>query len=66
MSIHNKPFSIYKRKSRLIILNLQLWDFSKGLKNDFEAAVVNKPSVFEPLRFYCTFSDDCCPTLNTA
>ena len=27
--------------------------FSKGLKYDFETAVVNEPSVFEPLKFYC-------------
>ena len=27
--------------------------FSKGLKNEFEAAVVNEPSVFEPPKFYC-------------
>ena len=26
---------------------------SKGPKNNFEIAVVNKPSVFEPLKFYC-------------
>ena len=26
---------------------------SKGLKNEFEIAVVNEPSVFEPLKFYC-------------
>ena len=26
---------------------------STGLKNEFETAVVNEPSVFEPLRFYC-------------
>ena len=26
---------------------------SKGLKNKFETAVVNEPSVFEPLKFYC-------------
>ena len=25
--------------------------FSKGLKNEFEIAVVNEPSVFEPLKF---------------
>ena len=24
-----------------------------GLKNEFEIAVVNEPSVFEPLKFYC-------------
>ena len=27
--------------------------FSLGLKNEFEIAVVNEPSVFEPLKFYC-------------
>ena len=27
--------------------------FSKGLKNEFETAVVNEPSLFEPLKFYC-------------
>ena len=27
--------------------------FSKGLKNEFETAKVNEPSVFEPLKFYC-------------
>ena len=30
--------------------------FSKGLKNEFEIAVVNEPSVFEPLKFYCTYN----------
>ena len=28
--------------------------FSQGLKYEFETAVVNEPSVFEPLKFYCT------------
>ena len=27
--------------------------FSKGLKNEFETAMVNEPSMFEPLKFYC-------------
>ena len=26
---------------------------SKGLKKEFETAVVNESSVFEPLKFYC-------------
>ena len=26
---------------------------TKGLKNEFETAVVSEPSVFEPLKFYC-------------
>ena len=30
--------------------------YSKGLKNEFETAVANEPSVFEPLKFYCTYS----------
>ena len=29
--------------------------FSKGLKNKFKTAVVNDPSVFEPLKFYCIY-----------
>ena len=27
--------------------------FSKGLKNEFETAMVNESSVFEPPKFYC-------------
>ena len=27
--------------------------FFKGLKSEFKIAVVNEPSVFEPLKFYC-------------
>ena len=26
----------------------------KGLNNEFETGVVNEPSVFEPLKFYCS------------
>ena len=29
--------------------------FSKGLKKEFEIAVVNKPLVFQPLKVYCIF-----------
>ena len=36
-----------KRKLPLIIQNF------KGLKNEFETAVVNELSVFEPLKVYC-------------
>ena len=28
---------------------------SKGLKNEFKTAVVNEPSMFELLKFYCFF-----------
>ena len=30
--------------------------FSKGLKNEYEIAVVNEPSVFEPIKFYCIWN----------
>ena len=30
---------------------------AKGLKNEFETAVVNESSVFEPLKFYCICFD---------
>ena len=43
--------NIKKEKPALIILR----DFSKGLKNKFETAVVDEPSVFEPPKFYCHF-----------
>ena len=29
--------------------------FSKGLKNEFETAVVNESSAFKPLKFYCSY-----------
>ena len=54
MSTHNMPCSIERRKSSKIILNLQLRDFFQGTQDEFETAVVNEPSVFEPLKFYCT------------
>ena len=57
MSARSIPLSIYERKSPLIIQNLQICDFSKGLTDvfEFEIAVVNEPSVFEPLKLYCSW-----------
>ena len=52
MSTHNIRFLISK-----ITLNYPksaASDFFQRLKNEFEAAEVNEPSVFEPLKFYCT------------
>ena len=34
---------------------MQLWDFSNGLNNKFDPAMVHKPSVFKPLNFYCIY-----------
>ena len=45
MSTSSIPFSISKNYPRI---------FSKGLIDEFKTAVVNEPSVFEPLKFYCT------------
>ena len=36
-----------------IIMSAEVEFFSKALKNEFETSVVNEPSVFEPLKFYC-------------
>ena len=36
-----------------MIMSAAMGFFPKGLKNDFETAVVNEPSVLEPLKFYC-------------
>ena len=54
MSTYNIPFIYKENNSPSIILNLQLWIFSVGLKNEFETAVVNEPSVFEPLKICCS------------
>ena len=51
---HNMPFSNTKKKK--ITLNYPksaAMGFFEGTQNDFETVVVNEPSVFEPLKFYC-------------
>ena len=52
-------FKTKKEKSPLIILSLELWDLSKGPKNEFKTAVEDEPAVFEPLKFYCISSYIC-------
>ena len=47
-STHNIPFLNIKKK---IILNYHK-SATVGLKNEFETAALNQPSVFEPLKFY--------------
>ena len=53
MSTHNIPFLIIKTNHPKLskICNYEI--SSKGPKNEFETAVVNEPSVFEPLKFNC-------------
>ena len=55
MSTQNIPFFIIKKNIAKLsqICNYRIC--SKGLKNEFETAVVNEPSVFEPLKFYCMY-----------
>ena len=57
MSTHNMPFFYMKKKNKLNYpKSAAIGSFSKGLKNKFETAMVNEPSVFEPLKFYCILS----------
>ena len=42
-------FNIKKKYSKSAAMGF----LSKGFKNGFETAVVNEPSGFEPLKFYC-------------
>ena len=54
MSTPNIPFFNMKKKKHPKLSQICSYGiFSKGLKNLFERAVVNEPSVFEPLKFYC-------------
>ena len=57
MNTNNIPFAIYKKKTTLNYpKSAAMSFFSKGLKHELETAVVNEPSVFEPLTVYCTSS----------
>ena len=53
MSTHNILFlnikSQYPKLSQICNYGIR----SKGPKNEFKTAMVNEPSVFEPLKFYC-------------
>ena len=50
-------YTVFNTKKKIILdypKSAPMRLFNKGLKNEFEKAVVNKPSVFQPLKFYCT------------
>ena len=54
MSTPNIPFFNMEKKNTLNHpKSAAMGFFSKGLTNVFERAVVNEPSVFEALKFYC-------------
>ena len=46
-------FSMNKKNTLNYPKSAAMEFFSLGLKHVFETAVVNEPSVFEPLKFYC-------------
>ena len=50
---HYTIFSMIKEKHPKSSQLCSYGIFTKGPKNKFETAVVNAPSVFEPLKFYC-------------
>ena len=35
-------------------MSAAMWGLCEGFQNEFEIAVINEPSVFEPLKFYST------------
>ena len=46
-------FNIQKKFSLKYPKSAAIGFFSKGHKDEFETAMVNQPSVFKPLKFYC-------------
>ena len=55
-------YTIFQYKKENIPKLSQICNYgicSKGLKNEFETAVVNEPSVFEPLKFYYIYKSYC-------
>ena len=62
-SNQNTKYTIFNTKTKITLnypKSAAMGFFSKGLMNEFETAVVNEPSVFEPSKFYCMFSVDKC------
>ena len=55
MSTHNIPnFFQFKKENHLKLSQICSYGTcSKGFMKEFEATLVNKPSVLEPLKVYC-------------
>ena len=51
INIKKKITRNYPKYNNVCSYGMFLWE----LKNEFEIAVVNEPSVFEPLKFYCIY-----------
>ena len=52
-SLESPHFQYKKENHPKLVSSCSYAIFSKGLKNEFGIAVVNGPSEFEPLKFYC-------------
>ena len=52
-SIQYTIFNIKKKITLNYPKSAAMGFYAKGLKNEFETAKVNEPSVFEPLKFCC-------------
>ena len=51
-----RRYTIFNKKKKITLnypKSATIEFCSKGLRNEFETAVVNEPSVFESLKFYC-------------
>ena len=55
MNTHNIQFEYNKNHLKYLKYNniFSYGIFCQGFKNEIKIAVVNEPSVFEPLKFYC-------------
>ena len=58
-SPHRGDSSEYTQHSIINIKKEITLNYPKYNKNEFEIAVVNEPSVFEPLTFYCMSVSTC-------
>ena len=57
MSTHNIPLLNIKKENHPKLSQICNYGIcSKGPKKEFETPVVNEPSVFESLKFYCRIS----------
>ena len=54
MSSHNIPLLNMKKENHPKLSQICSYKlFSRGLKNEFETAVVKEPSVLKPLKVFC-------------
>ena len=59
-SIEYTQYTIFSTKKKFTLSYLKsaaMGLFFKGLKNEFERAVINEPSVFKPLKLDCMFEN---------